>query len=98
MAKSKQEYILTNLDGSTRSLYFSGRDSWCLNALIDAGNSGITAIDNPAPRLSGYVWNLRQAGLDIITHHEAHGGAFSGVHGRYELNSKIKLVAESEAA
>lgn len=98
MGKAKEEFICIHKDGSRRSLYLVGRDAWCLNELINAGNRGVTPINNPAPRIGAYVFNLRQLGLDIETKYETHGGAFAGVHGRYILKSIVERVSGSEAA
>lgn len=37
-------------------------------------------------RLSAVIFNLRQKGYDIITHHEPN--QYKGIHSRYELLSK----------
>ena len=69
-----------------------GRDAWALLELYQAGSTGCTPIDNPAPRWSGYVHKLRHVhGLDIETIHEGHRGAFPGTHARYVLRSRIRL-------
>ena len=47
-----------------------------------AGKCGVTPIDMPGPRWSGYVHNLRRMGLVIETIHESHGGPFPGNHAR----------------
>ncbi len=64
---------------------------------------GCTPIDNPAPRWSAYVKNLRDAGIKIETIHEGHKGPFPGTHGRHVLKSSIEVVKpydnpDSEAA
>lgn len=92
MAKEKQEFIITNPNGTTRSIFFVGRNAWCLNTLINAGDSGITSMKNPAPRLSAYIYNCRQAGVDIETINEKHGGTYSGYHARYRLKAKIVAI------
>ena len=69
-----------------------GRDAWALDELVKAGNSGCTPIDNPAPRWSGYVYNLRKMGVDIETVHEPHNGPFPGTHARYVLRSEVTIV------
>lgn len=69
-----------------------GRDAWALLQLMTAGEKGCTPIDNPGPRWSAYIHNLRNLGIAIETVHETHGGAFRGTHGRYVLRSNIKLV------
>ncbi len=74
-----------------------GRTAWALLELIKAGSQGCTPIDNPAPRWSAYVFNLkRQYGVNIETRHEAHRGNFPGTHGRYLLVSQIEIVSRSD--
>lgn len=69
-----------------------GRPAWALLELEKAGKRGVTPIDNPAPRWSGYIHRLREMGFDIVTHHEAHGGPFAGTHARYELTSSVRFL------
>jgi hypothetical protein len=74
----------------------SGRDAWALLELVDAGPHGCTPIDNPGPRWSGYVHNLRrQYGLAIETRYETHKGPFPGTHARYMLASAVKIIHRS---
>lgn len=64
---------------------------------MKAGPLGCTPIDNPGPRWSGYVFNLkRNYGLSIETVHEPHGGPFAGNHGRYILHSAVEISTEAE--
>lgn len=84
------KYTIKHPDGTSRSLTVHGRDEWALQQLNKAGRNGCTPIDNPAPRWSGYVHNLRRNGLDIETVHERHGGPFPGNHARYVLHSTIE--------
>ncbi len=92
-------FLLDDLPGDHVAV---GRDGQTLLRLVRAGEAGITTLENPAPRLSHYIFKLRRMGLDIETQDEAHGGIFAGVHGRYRLRSKVRVVdingAESEAA
>jgi hypothetical protein len=78
----------------------TGRDPWAMEQLLAAGECGCTPIDNPAPRWSGYVFNLRQMGFEIETLHEPHNGQFPGTHARYVLRSEVLLtpVEQEEAA
>lgn len=87
-------------DLAGRTLPLKGRDAWALSELVKAGKRGCTPIDNPGPRWSGYIHNLRRKhGLIIETINEAHGGAYSGTHARYILRSKVRVVCnEREAA
>lgn len=77
-------------DGKPQNV--SGRDAWALSELVRAGVRGCTPIDNPGPRWSGYVHNLRKLGLAIETIYESHGGPFAGTHARYVLRSDIDIV------
>lgn len=84
--------LLVIIEGDPpREVELRGRDAWALRQLIASGPRGVTPIDNPAPRWSHYVWNLRGYGLDIETIHERHGGAFPGNHGRYVLRSAVMV-------
>ena len=82
-------FTVVNPDQSVERITVKGRDLWTLQNLMRAGPRGCTPIDTPAPRWSAYVYNLRQAGVQIETLHEPHGGAFSGLHGRYVLRSTV---------
>ena len=64
------------------------RDRWALEALMWAGANGCTPIDHPAPRWSAYVFNLRQMGVPIRTHHEAHSGGFLAGMGATSSNAR----------
>ena len=77
---------------------FRGRLAWALLQLITAGEKGVTPIDNPGPRWSGYVFDLRQAGIVIETIDEKHGGPFPGSHARYVLRSQVDVLTDSEAS
>lgn len=84
-------------DGHSSVLTIKGRDEWALQQLIKARGKGCTPKDNPAPRWSGYVFNLRQVGIDIETLHERHGGEFPGVHARYVLRASIESMEAPDA-
>lgn len=90
-------YRLIQVDGHCSVLTINGRDEWALQQLVEAGSKGCTPKDNPAPRWSGYVFNLRRLGIDIETVHERHGGAFPGMHARYVLHSSIQQMEVSDA-
>jgi hypothetical protein len=68
-----------------------------LRALINAGKRGFSSIDNPAPRVSHYVYKLRSFGFSIETQYEPHGGDYPGVHALYRLHSEIQVL-EGQAA
>jgi hypothetical protein len=82
-------------DGSRQS--FVGREAWTLRHLVNAGRTGITTIDHPAPRWSHYVYKLRRAGLIISTDFESHRGDFPGTHGRYRLETPVTVLNEVAA-
>ncbi|MEQ1768504.1 MAG: hypothetical protein ABL879_01580 [Devosia sp.] len=68
-----------------------GREAWALLELVEAGVTGCTPIDNPAPRWSHYVRLLRRDGFRVETIHEDHAGPFSGSHARYLLHDQVTL-------
>jgi hypothetical protein len=81
-----------------RPFTVTGRDAWALLELHRAGPKGCTPIDNPGPRWSAYVFNLkREHGLAIETVHQSHRGSFPGTHARYILRSAVEIVACSDA-
>lgn len=82
-------YRVTPTEGDAFCIVVSGRDRWALEELRKAGAKGCTPIDNPAPRWSAYVFNLRDLGVAIETITEPHEGAFPGWHGRYVLRSGV---------
>jgi len=88
--------VRVELDG--RTITVVGRDAWALQKPIEAGDAGVTPLDAPGPRWSGYVHKLRKAGLVIETIHEGHGGRFPGRHARYVLRSNVTVVDESDLA
>ncbi|WP_287361225.1 hypothetical protein [Mesorhizobium sp.] len=75
-----------------------GREAWCLRRLIEAGEKGCTPIEQPAPRWSAYVHDLKHKfGIVIDTVHEAHAGPYAGNHARYVLRS-IVILDDNETA
>jgi hypothetical protein len=83
---------------SGAQLTFTGREAWTLRRLIEAGSTGVTTIDQPAPRWSHYIFKLRRAGLSITTEFEKHKGPFPGTHGRYRLVTRVTIVTIEVAA
>jgi hypothetical protein len=82
-------------DGSPFTV--TGRDAWALAELLKSGQKGCTPIENPGPRWSAYVFNLKHnQGLVIQTRHEAHKGQFAGWHGRYVLLSAVEIINRSD--
>ena len=66
-----------------------GRVRWTLDQLRQAGVTGCTPIQNPAPRWSAYVKTLREMGVPIETIREPHEGDYPGFHGRYVLRATV---------
>lgn len=91
--KSKFELSVKYSDANfgTRVLKLTGRDAWTLDQLVRCGERGCTPIDNPAPRWSAYVHDLRKEGLRIETITEPHGGTFAGTHARYVLRTTVTV-------
>lgn len=82
----RQTFHIVDKDGKRRSITLTGRNAWALSELIHGAEKGCTPIDNPAPRWSAYVHNLRhEYGLEIETITEPHKGPFPGTHARYVL-------------
>jgi len=77
------------------TIIISGRDLWTLERLMEAGATGCTPIEQPAPRWSAYVHRLRGMGVVIETIIEPHGGEFRGHHGRYVLGCTVERVPDN---
>lgn len=82
-------YHVQKTTGETATILVKGRDHWALESLRGAGAKGCTPIDHPGPRWSAYVFNLRQAGVEIEKITERHSGDFPGHHARYVLRSTV---------
>ena len=89
-AKRAGLYHIQPEGGEAFTILAKGRDAWALDRLREAGPKGCTPIDQPAPRWSAYVHNLRGLGVPIETLTELHGGEFSGTHGRYILRAVVQ--------
>ncbi|TIP87087.1 MAG: hypothetical protein E5X58_31135 [Mesorhizobium sp.] len=73
-----------------------GRAAWMIRVLIKAGKRGVTTIELPAGvRVSHSVYLLRKAGFIISMQREAHGGEFSGVHGRFRIETPCSIVEDA---
>lgn len=86
--------ISIRLEPGGKPITFRGREAWTVKRLIEAGNRGFSSFDEPAPRLSHYIWRLRRAGIEIETVSEQHGGTFPGQHGKYFLRSRLVVVTD----
>ena len=82
-------YRVVSSEGYTFRIVVTGRTRWALEELRKAGLRGCTPIDNPAPRWSAYIHELRELEVEIETITEPHEGAFPGWHGRYVLRSGV---------
>ena len=91
-------YQVQKTTGETARIMVRGRDLWALESLQRAGPKGCTPIDHPGPRWSAYVFNLREAGVEIEKITELHSGDFPGHHARYVLRSTVTpaFTAEQE--
>lgn len=75
-----------------------GREAWCLRKLLDAGEKGVSSLDNVGPRLAHYVYRLRGYGFAIETVYEKHGGDFPGSHARCRNFSKVQILSDKVRA
>lgn len=95
----KAKVKIAPLGGGYRFANLTGREAWALLELIKAGERGCTPLNNPAPRWSGYIFDLRHDhGINIETVTEAHGGQFKGTHARYVLRDAVEIVEVQDAA
>ena len=88
-AKRARLYLIQPETGEPFTIEAKGRDAWALDRLRGACARGCTSIEQPAPRWSAYVFNLRALGVPIETVTEPHGGQFAGNHGRYFLRAAV---------
>lgn len=91
-------YTVKTTGGDVLRVVVSGRVRWALDQLTRAGLAGCTPIDNPAPRWSAYIFDLRSMGVEIETIHEPHEGEFAGTHGRYVLRSTVTRGMRGDAS
>ena len=83
--------VTLSLSEQSRTFELQGRLGWTIAQLADAGPRGVTPIERPAPRWSGYVHELRGMGIQIETEMVAHGGTYAGHHARYRLACDVKV-------
>ncbi|SDE47603.1 winged helix domain-containing protein [Limimaricola pyoseonensis] len=81
-----------------RTLTLKGRLGWTMHQLAQAGSRGLTPLERPAPRWSGYVHDLRKLGVSIETEMEPHEGAYRGHHARYRLACAVEVTPVSREA
>jgi hypothetical protein len=93
---------VTDAEGGAHTITTTGQVARTLRALTKAGSQGITALDVAgtwALRLSHYVFVLRRDyQLSIPLTWEAHDGAAGpGRHGRYRLETPVRIVSANDA-
>jgi hypothetical protein len=79
------------LSEQSRTFDLKGRLGWAMVQLAEAGAKGVTPISRPAPRWSGYVFDLRELGIPIETIMEPHEGNYPGQHARYVLSCDAQV-------
>lgn len=87
----KRLNITVHIEPDGAYVRLTGRVAWALSQLLQAGEKGVTPIDTPGPRWSGYVHELRRLGIVVQTIHERHAGPFPGTHARYVLRSVVTI-------
>lgn len=95
MTKQAKFNVIPHNNKEPFILHLKGRNAWTMRQLIKAADKGCTPIDNPAPRWSAYVYNLRHMGVFIETVSERHSGPFAGHHARYVLHDTVCEVCEA---
>jgi hypothetical protein len=83
-----------NLSEQSRTFELKGRLGWTMMKLVEAGERGVTPITHPAPRWSGFVFELRELGVPIETIMEPLAGNYTGLHARYVrfCNAQVQLL------
>lgn len=95
---SNTAFTIQNGNDAPFAITVCGRDGWALECLIRTGDNGCTSIETPGPRWSGYIFDLRELGVDIETINEPHEGPFKGTHARYVLRSHVTPCDPAEIA
>ncbi len=90
MTQAMRFCVVPETGGEQFEVTLRGRNAWALRQLIQAGTAGCTPVSNPAPRWSGYVHNIRGAGIAVETVHERHEGPYPGTHARYVLLDRVQ--------
>lgn len=94
----KRSFLVTEPKG-TRAITTYGQTARCLDALIEAGDTGTTSLEIStwALRTSSYISQLRHKhGLSIKTSNEDHTNpdGFVGTHARYRLQTLVVETTE----
>lgn len=93
MNRRRMEITAVTSDG--QPFRVKGQTARTLMALVEAGQSGITALEMStwALRLAAYILDLRRLGLLIQMESEPHEG---GWHGRYRILSPVRILAPAQ--
>lgn len=99
--KLKISFVISRPQGP-EIVHLSGQTARTLQALILAGDSGVTALEisSWALRLSEYIRRLRhEYFLEILMVKEEHSSLVgAGWHGRYILKTPVRIYQNSEVA
>jgi hypothetical protein len=94
--KRVRQSFLVYAGENARVLTLVGRFAWMMGQLVHAGSTGVTSLQNPAPRMSHYVWVLRHRyGIQIESIEEEHSGAYPGRHVRYHLLQRVEFAVNN---
>ncbi|RWF79003.1 MAG: hypothetical protein EOS26_03280 [Mesorhizobium sp.] len=95
----KNYTIVVKVEPDGLPIRLHGRAAWMMRKLVEAGKRGVTPLDLPTGvRAAHFVYLLRRDGFIISTEHEAHGGPFAGVHGRYRAEGDITILEDMAVA
>ena len=88
----KSAYAAKNPIEPPFTLTLKIRNKWVVDQLRNAGVKGCTPIENPTPRWSAYIQNLRNFGVKMQIVVEQHDGKFAGNHARNVLLVEAAIV------
>lgn len=92
----KKSTVTVRIEPDGRTKRLAGRAAWMARVLIKAGARGVTTVELPAGiRVSHAVYLLRREGFVISMQREAHGGEFSGVHGRFRIETPCSILEDA---
>lgn len=94
---NKRVVVIPN-DAEPFEVNVNGRVRWALEALHAAGEQGCAPIEEPGPRWSHYIHQLRALGIPIQTVMEKHNGRFPARYARYVLQARISKAEDGTAA
>ncbi|MER8464196.1 hypothetical protein [Mesorhizobium sp. M1396] len=95
----KKSTVTVRIEPDGRTKRLAGRAAWMARVLIKAGTRGVTTVELPAGvRVSHAVYLLRREGFVISMQREAHSGEFSGVHGRFRIETPCTILEEATSS